>query len=78
MALNVNTAPDANWTGVWRLNPKTDDAGTPVGAGVRLPKLTTTERDALTEVEEGLLIYNDTTKKANLRVSAAWEAITSA
>ncbi len=78
MALNVNTAPDAHWTGPYRLNPKTDDAGVPVSAGLRLPNLTTSERDALTEVETGLLIYNSTTNKANLRVAAAWEAITSA
>lgn len=80
MGLNVNTAPDAHWTGVYRLNPKTDneDPAVPVSAGLRLPSVTTAERDALTEVERGLLIYNSTTNKANLRVAAAWEAVTSA
>ena len=78
MALNDKTAPDANWTGIHRLNPKTNNDGTPVAAGYRLPNLTTAERDALTEVEPGLVVYNTTTNKANLRVAAAWEAITSA
>ena len=78
MGLNSTTSPDANWTGLWRVNPRTNDAGVPIAAGVRLPLLTTVERDALTEVEEGTLIYNTTTGKANVRVSAAWEAVTSA
>ena len=78
MAINSNTEPDANWTGIWRVNPKTNDAGTPIAAGLRHPKLTTAERDALTEVEEGTTIYNSTTEKLNLRTSAAWEAVTSA
>ena len=77
MALNDNTAPDAHWTGAYRLAPKTNNDGVPVSAGVRLPNLTSAERDALTEVESGLLIYNSTTNKANLRVAAAWEAVTS-
>lgn len=77
MALNSTTSPDANWTGIYRVNPKTNDAGTPITAGVRVPLLTTTERDALTEVEQGLVIFNTTTQKLNVRVSAAWEAVTS-
>lgn len=45
-----------------------------------IPKLTTTQRDALTgtDLYTGLLIYNTTTNKLNVRVSAAWEAVTSA
>ena len=45
-----------------------------------IPKLTTTQRDALTgtDLYEGLVIYNMTTHKLNVRVAAAWEAITSA
>jgi len=45
-----------------------------------IPKLTTTQRDALTgtDLYEGLVIYNMTTHKLNVRVAAAWEAVTSA
>lgn len=78
MALNSSTSSDANWTGLLRVNPKTNNDGTPVAAGVRLPLLTTAERDALAEVEEGTIIYNTTTGKQNVRVASAWEAVTSA
>ncbi len=79
MALNSSIVPDGNWTGVLRLNPKTnnEDPAVPVSAGLRVPLLTTTQRDALTEVEQGLVIFNTTTQKLNVRVSAAWEAVTS-
>lgn len=45
-----------------------------------IPKVTTTVRDALTGVDlyEGLIVYNTTTHKLNVRVAAAWEAVTSA
>lgn len=45
-----------------------------------IPKLTTTQRDALagTDLFTGLLIYNTTTNKLNIRVAAAWEVVTSA
>lgn len=80
MALNSSTSPDGTWTGLIRVNPKTnnEDPAVPVAAGVRLPLLTTAERDALAEVEEGTIIYNTTTDKLNVRVAAAWEAVTSA
>ena len=38
---------------------------------VRLPRLTTTERDALTPTN-GMLFYNETTDKAQLRAAGAW------
>ena len=41
------------------------------------PTLTTTQRDALTATE-GMLIYNSTTHKLNLRTVATWEVVTSA
>lgn len=79
MALNSTTSPDGTWTGLIRVNPKTNNEEPPVivAAGVRLPLLTTTERDALAEVEEGTIIYNTTTSKLNVRTSSAWEAVTS-
>lgn len=43
-----------------------------------IPVLTTTARDALASPPEGMLVYNSTTHKLNVRVAAAWEAITSA
>jgi len=76
----LNNAPDAHWTGLRRYAPATDGDGNVIGGGVVLPSLTTTERDALTAdaVESGQLIYNSTTNKLNVRVAAAWEAVTSA
>jgi hypothetical protein len=46
--------------------------------GVLLPRLTTTQRDAIASPPAGLLIYNTTTGKLNIRAAAAWEAVTSA
>lgn len=46
-----------------------------------VPKVTTTQRDALVtsgDSYEGLIVYNTTTHKINVRVAAAWEVVTSA
>ena len=45
---------------------------------VVLGNFTTTERDALTNVQDGTMLYNTTTNKANLYANGAWEEITSA
>lgn len=47
-------------------------------SGCLFPVHTTAERDALTGIPAGYVIYNSTTNKLNVRVAAAWEAITSA
>lgn len=47
-------------------------------SGVILPSLTSTQRDAIPTPTAGTLIYNSTTGKLNIRVAAAWEAVTSA
>ena len=75
----LNNAPDAHWTGLRIYAPKTNDDGDVIGGGVVLPSMTTTERDALdsSELLRGQLIYNSTTNKVNVRVAAAWEAVTS-
>lgn len=41
------------------------------------PRMTTTQRDAIVSPAAGLIIYNTTTNKLNVRVAAAWEVITS-
>lgn len=46
--------------------------------GLLLPRMTTTQRDAITSPPAGLTIYNTTTNKMNVRAAAAWEAVTSA
>ena len=50
-----------------------------LAGGFSIPVMTQTQRDAL-EISpaEGTLIYNATTNKLNVRVAAAWEAVTSA
>ena len=44
--------------------------------GLLLPRMTTTERDAIGSPAAGLLIYNTTTAKLNV-YTTAWEAVTS-
>lgn len=46
--------------------------------GLLFPRMTEAERDAIAAPAAGLVIYNTTTNKLNLRVAAAWEVITSA
>lgn len=41
------------------------------------PRMTTTQRDAIATPTAGLVIYNTTTNKLNVRAAAAWEAVTS-
>jgi hypothetical protein len=42
------------------------------------PRMTTAQRDAITSVPAGLMIYNTTTNKLNFYNGSAWEAVTSA
>ena len=46
--------------------------------GVSAVSLTTTERDALTGMVAGAMIYNETTNKLNFYNGTSWEAVTSA
>ena len=41
------------------------------------PRMTSAERDAITSVPAGLMIYNTTTNKLNFYNGTAWEAVTS-
>ena len=42
------------------------------------PRMTTAQRDAITSVPAGLMIYNTSTNKLNFYNGTAWEAVTSA
>ena len=42
------------------------------------PRMTGTERDAISTPATGLMVYNTTTNKLNVYTGAGWEAITSA
>jgi hypothetical protein len=46
--------------------------------GLLVPRMTSTQRDAIVSPAEGLIIYNTTTHKLNVRAASAWEAVTSA
>jgi hypothetical protein len=46
--------------------------------GLLFPRMTETQRNAIATPVAGLVIYNTTTNKLNLRVAAGWEVITSA
>ncbi len=41
------------------------------------PRMTTTQRDAISTPPAGLMIYNTTTNKLNVRTASSWEAVTS-
>ena len=41
------------------------------------PRVTTTQRDAISSPAEGLIIYNTTTHKLNFYNGSAWEQVTS-
>lgn len=45
--------------------------------GVLLPRMTSTQRDAISSAPAGLLVYNTTTNKLNFYNGSAWEAVTS-
>lgn len=40
--------------------------------GLLLPRMTSTQRDAISSPPDGLLIYNSTTNKAQVRAASAW------
>jgi hypothetical protein len=42
------------------------------------PRMTTAQRDAITTPPAGLMIYNTSTNKLNVRTASSWEAVTSA
>lgn len=44
---------------------------------LRLPRLTTAQRDAMND-SSGLLIFNSTTGKLNFNTGSGWEVVTSA
>lgn len=46
-------------------------------AGLLAPRMTTTQRDAISSPAEGLIIYNLTAHKLNVYTGSAWETITS-
>jgi len=41
------------------------------------PRMTTTQRDAITSVPAGLMVYNTTTNKLNVHNGTTWETVTS-
>jgi hypothetical protein len=60
------------------LDPTAVASFTSTTKGLAVPRMTTTQRDAITSPATGLVIYNTSTNKLNVRVAAAWEAVTSA
>jgi len=45
--------------------------------GVKLPVMTTTQKNAISSPAEGLLVYDVTLHKLSVRTAAAWETVTS-
>jgi hypothetical protein len=50
---------------------------TTTSKGFLPPRMTTTQRNAITSVPAGLMVYNTTTNKLNFYNGSAWEAVTS-
>jgi hypothetical protein len=44
-------------------------------SGLGVPSMTGTQRDAITTPRDGLLIYNSTTHKLNVRANGSWVAV---
>ena len=51
---------------------------TSTSKGFLPPRMTTTQRDAISSPATGLMIYNTSTNKLNFYNGTAWEAVTSA
>ncbi len=51
------------------------DVATDTSEGFELPRLTTTERDALTSVSPGTIIWNTTTTQAEIYNGSTWGAL---
>jgi len=45
--------------------------------GLLIPRMTTTQRDAISSPATGLIVFNTTTNKLNVRGASAWEAVPS-
>jgi hypothetical protein len=81
--MDANTAgtislPDQDGNGNFAFVPTTKTSN--VGAGILLPRVTTTVRDAIPSgiLQRGLVLYNSTTGKLNFYDGTAWRAVTSA
>jgi hypothetical protein len=53
------------------------DIGSTTMASRPWPQMTTTQRDNISGPAEGMVVYNTTTHKVNIRGASAWEAVTS-
>lgn len=69
-ALNIGAATDAVTTAILEL--------TSTAKGFLPPRLTTTQRNAISSPATGLVVYNTSTNKLNVYTGSAWEAISSA
>lgn len=49
-----------------------------INQGFKPARVTLAQRDALTTLYEGLIVFNMSTRKLNFYTGAAWEAVTSA
>ena len=80
--MDANTAgtislPDADGNGNFAFLPTTKTSN--AGAGLLLPRVTTTVRNAIPAgiLQRGLVIYNSTTGKLNFYDGSAWRVVTS-
>ena len=72
------TAGTVNVSHATIYDPKKTTGTILIGGVLRAPNMTTTERNNLASPQAGMLIYNTTTNKLNVRVNSSWQAITSA
>lgn len=67
---------DNNGTTLFTITPAGLSSFTGTTGAFTPPALTTAQRDALTAAA-GMVIFNTTTNKLNVRGASAWEAVTS-
>lgn len=79
---NLTTVASGTFSGVLICGSSGDASAiltcTSTTLGFLPPRMTTTQRDAITTPTKGLIVFNTTTNKLNVRGNSAWEAITSA
>lgn len=74
---NGSTMGQFTTSGALLLGTTTDDASailnlTSTSKGVLFPRMTTTQRDAISSPTNGLVLYNSTTNKLQVRAAGAW------
>lgn len=80
--LEFNNVGSSHMLGGFAIGGTTRDASSildlqATNLGFLPPTMTTTQRDAISSPASGLIVYNTTTNKINVRTASSWEEVTS-